>query len=66
MPPLALIVYEMNVRKLALYLLIAFAIFFVIQSPGEAASIVRATGENAGEWFTTAAHSFTRFLESLF
>jgi hypothetical protein len=56
----------MNVRKLALYLLIAFAIFFVIQSPGEAASIVRATGENAGEWFTTAARAFTRFLESLF
>jgi hypothetical protein len=56
----------MNVRKLALYLCIAFAIFFVIQSPGEAASIVRATGENAGEWFTTAAHAFTRFLESLF
>jgi hypothetical protein len=56
----------MNVRKLALYLCLAFGIFFIVQSPGEAASIVRATGENAGEWFTTAAHAFTRFLESLF
>jgi large-conductance mechanosensitive channel len=63
---LALIVYGMNVRKMALYLFIAFAVFFVIQSPGEAAAIVRATGENAGEWFTTAAEAFTRFLNSLF
>jgi hypothetical protein len=56
----------MNVRKMALYLCIAFAVFFVIQSPREAAAIVRATGENAGEWFTTAAQAFTRFLQSLF
>jgi hypothetical protein len=55
-----------NVRKMALYLCIAFAVFFVIQSPREAAAIVRATGENAGEWFTTAAQAFTRFLQSLF
>jgi hypothetical protein len=56
----------MNLRKVALYLFIAFAVFFVIQSPAEAAAIVRATGENAGEWFTTAAEALTRFVKSLF
>lgn len=55
----------MNVKRVLLYLGIAFAVFFVIQAPGEAARLVKATGENAGEWFSTAANSLARFLKSL-
>ena len=55
----------MNTRKLFFYLMLAFGIFFVVQSPGEAARLVKYTGESAGEWFSTAAHAFSKFLSSL-
>ena len=48
-----------------LFLLMAFLVFFLVQAPAEAARLVKTTGENAGEWFSTAADSFTRFLKSL-
>ncbi len=47
------------------WLLVAFLIFFIVSAPGEAARIVRATGENAGDWFTTAANAFTTFFSRL-
>ena len=55
----------MSLKKAALYLLLAFTVVFVVQAPNEAARIVKSTGENAGEWFSTAAHAFTRFVTSL-
>ncbi len=55
----------MNVKKAALYLLGALLIAFLIQSPNEAAKLVKTTGENAGEWFSAAAEAFTTFLRSI-
>ncbi|MEA2434537.1 MAG: hypothetical protein QOG54_1994 [Actinomycetota bacterium] len=55
----------MNLRKWAFYLLIAFCVVFVIQQPEEAAKLVKATGENAGEWFSAASDAFTKFVRSL-
>ena len=46
-------------------LVFAFLIAFVVRAPNEAARLVQATGENAGDWFSTAAQSFTKFLSSL-
>ncbi len=48
-----------------LYLFIAFAVFFLVQSPNEAAQLVKVTGEAAGEWFGTAAQSLSQFVKSL-
>ncbi len=48
-----------------MYLLIAFLVFFLVQEPGEAARLVKQTGENAGELFSEAATAFTKFLKSL-
>jgi hypothetical protein len=55
----------MTIKKTAFYLLIAFTVVFVVQAPNEAARIVKSTGENAGEWFSTASAAFTRFVSSL-
>ena len=53
-------------KKALIYLLIAFAVFFLVQSPNEAADVVKVTGEAAGDWFGTAANSLSRFVQSLF
>ena len=55
----------MNLKRLLLYLLMGFFVFFLVQAPGEAARLVKTTGESAGEWFSTAAEAFTKFLKSL-
>lgn len=55
----------MSLKRVLWFLLVAFAIFFVVSSPGEAAKLVKATGESAGEWFSTAADSLSRFLKQL-
>lgn len=55
----------MNLKKAATYLLLAFLVVFLINSPNEAARLVKATGESAGEWFSTASQAFTKFLSSL-
>jgi large-conductance mechanosensitive channel len=55
----------MNLKRLMFFLLIAFAIFFVIKSPNEAAKLVKESGQSAGEWLSTAADSFSTFLKSL-
>ena len=46
-----------------LFLLLLVA--FVIREPGDAARVVKVAGENFGEWFSTAADSFTKFLKNL-
>ena len=55
----------MSLKKIGFYVLVAFGIFFLIQSPRQAADLVQSLGQNAGEWFTTAGSSLARFLESL-
>ena len=55
----------MRLKKAGYYLLVAFAILFVVQSPGEAAKLVKVTGEHAGEWFSTAASAFNKFVSTL-
>lgn len=56
----------MNLKKAGTYLLLALLVVFVVNSPGEAAKIVKITGEKAGEWFSAASDAFTTFLGSLF
>lgn len=55
----------MNLKRLMLLLLCAFLVFFMVQAPGEAARLVKSTGESAGEWFSAIAEAFTKFLKSL-
>ncbi|HYI45990.1 MAG TPA: hypothetical protein VE174_11100 [Actinomycetota bacterium] len=55
----------MNLKKLALWAAIAFGIFFLINSPRQAAELVQGLGENAGHWFGVAGKSLARFFESL-
>lgn len=62
---MGLIVIRMKLKKAAMYLLLAFLVVFVINSPTEAAKLVKVTGENAGEWFSTASSAFTEFLRKL-
>ena len=45
--------------------LIVLLLAFLVQSPKEAARLVEITGVNAGELFSAAAESFTRFLRTL-
>lgn len=61
-----LIMLLMGLKRLMFFLFIGFAIFFIIQQPAEAAKVVRATGENASDWFGTAAGAFSKFIRSLF
>jgi hypothetical protein len=56
----------MNLKKVVLYLLLAFFVVFVVNQPGEAARLVKVTGENAQDWFSTASDAFSKFLGSLF
>ena len=55
----------MSLKRLLWFGAIAFVIFFILSSPTEAGHLVRSTGESAGEWLTHAAHSLSKFLQSL-
>lgn len=55
----------MRLRKLIVLGLVAFAVFFVVQSPAEAAKLVKVTGENASDWLGQAAESLSKFVKSL-
>lgn len=55
----------MRLKKIALYLLIALLVLFVINSPNEAAKLVKVTGDSLGKWFSAASDAFTKFLGSL-
>jgi hypothetical protein len=51
----------MSLKKIVAWLVIAFAIFYVIQFPETSADMVRSAGEALGN----AAHSFATFVGSL-
>jgi hypothetical protein len=59
------IVPQMSLKKVMLLLLGAFAIFYIVNSPSEAAHFVKTAGENVGRWLETGAHSMAEFLEAL-
>ena len=56
----------MNLRKMMSLLLLAFAVFFVVQFPVDAAQIVRGTFDGARDLLGGAAESFSTFLQQLF
>ena len=51
----------MNLKKVLTWLVVAFAIFYVIQAPEASAELVRTVGEALGD----AASSFAAFVGSL-
>lgn len=56
----------MSLKKLVGLLLVALFLFFMIQSPADAAQVVRSAGESLGDLFGALAHGFSKFLSSLF
>jgi hypothetical protein len=58
-------IMKFQLKKAASWLVLAFLVVFLIQSPNEAAELVKVTGEQAGEWFSTASNAFADFLRSL-
>lgn len=55
----------MSLKRLLLFGLLAFGVFFLVESPNEAARLVKVTGEGAGEWLEQVAHSLTTFVKTL-
>lgn len=55
----------MGLKRVLWFALLAFGVFFLIESPGEAAKLVKMTGESAREWLSTAADSLSTFVRSL-
>lgn len=51
-----------SVKKVAAWLLVAFALFYVLTAPESSAEIVRSALDALAE----AARAFSRFLQSLF
>ena len=56
----------MSLKKIVGWLLIAFFVFFMVQSPSEAADVVRTTGQSVGDVFSATASAFSDFLTDLF
>jgi hypothetical protein len=56
----------MNLKKIAGLLLLGFFVFFMVQSPSEAADVVRTTGQSLGDVLSTTANAFSDFLSDLF
>jgi hypothetical protein len=59
------IVLLVSFKRLLWLLLLGLLVAFIVREPGDAARVVKVAGENAGEWFSTAAESFTKFLQNL-
>jgi hypothetical protein len=56
----------MSLKKLVGLLLVAFFVFFMVQSPANAAEVVKSAGESLGDFFGAFAESFSEFLTQLF
>jgi hypothetical protein len=54
-----------SLKKIVGLLIIAFLIFFVVQSPAEAARVVKLTGETLGDWLGEVAQALSDFISSL-
>jgi hypothetical protein len=55
----------MSLKRFLWFLCLAFAVFFIISAPTDAARLVKSTGESAGDWLSTAAQALSKFLRSL-
>lgn len=55
----------MSLKRFLWFACIAFAVFFVISAPADAARLLKSTGESAGEWLSNAAQSLSTFLRTL-
>lgn len=55
----------MSLKRFLLLSFGAFALFFVVQSPSEAAEVVKVTGEKLGEWLGATAESLVTFVKDL-
>lgn len=55
----------MGLKRLLLFGLIAFLVFFLVEAPNEAARVVKTTGDHAGEILDSTAHALMRFIKSL-
>ncbi|CAN5748855.1 hypothetical protein BH20ACT23_BH20ACT23_10160 [soil metagenome] len=56
----------MSLKKIAGLLLLGFFVFFMVQSPSEAADVVRTTGQSLGDVLSATANAFSDFLSDLF
>ena len=56
----------MNLKKIAGLLLLGFFVFFMVQSPSDAADVVRTTGQSLGDVLSATANAFSDFLTDLF
>jgi hypothetical protein len=56
----------MNLKKIAGLLLLGFFVFFMVQSPSDAADVVRTTGQSLGDVLSATANAFSDFLSDLF
>ena len=55
----------MSLKRFLFLAFIAFALFFIVQSPSEAAEVVKVTGEKLGEWLGATAESLVTFVKDL-
>lgn len=58
--------WQMSLKKLVGLLLVAFFVFFMVQSPANAADVVKSAGQSLGDFFGAFAESFSEFLSQLF
>lgn len=56
----------MSLKKIAGWLLLGFFVFFMVQSPSEAADVVRTTGQSLGDVLSATANAFADFMTNLF
>ena len=56
----------MRVRRLVVFALVAFALFFIITQPVAAAEMVRAVAEATVRFAVEVAQAFSTFLSTLF
>jgi len=55
----------MSLKRLLWFGVLAFGLFFLVESPVEAARLVKVTGEGAGEWLAEVAESMSKFVKNL-
>lgn len=55
----------MSFKRILWLFLLLLLVAFIVREPGDAARVVKVAGESAGEWFSIAADSFTKFLKNL-
>jgi hypothetical protein len=55
----------MKIKKILKMLLIVFAVFYVLRSPGSAAGTLRVAGQTAYQGVQTLADSAARFFDAL-